>query len=99
LFVIAFSVFTFKFYFSLGHPEITLTIAGLMLIGISLLIFTYLRSIRYGYTRENLLSEKWGNVNVQAILFSQTLGGNQMPASTQADAGGEFGGGGATGSY
>jgi hypothetical protein len=28
LIVLAFSVFTFKYYFSLGHPEITLTLAG-----------------------------------------------------------------------
>ncbi len=101
LIVIAFSVFTFKYYFSLGHPEITLTLAGAILLGITLLLFNYLKTIRHGFTRENHLAEKWGNLNLQAFIVSQTLGGNQAVASEQVETGGggTFGGGGSTDNF
>lgn len=101
LIVIACSVFTFKYYFSLGHPEITLTLAGAILLGITLLLFNYLKTIRHGFTRENHLAEKWGNLNLQAFIVSQTLGGNQTVSSEQVETGGggTFGGGGSTDSF
>jgi len=100
LIVIAFSVFTFKYYFSLGHPEITLTLAGAILLGITLLLFNYLKTIRHGFTRENHLAEKWGNLNLQAFIVSQTLGGNQVAAEhVETGGGGTFGGGGSTDSF
>jgi hypothetical protein len=100
LFVIAFSVFTFKYYYGFGHPEITLTIGGALLLLITLLIMNFLKTMRSGYTRENLLTEKWGDANLHAILVSQTMGGNTGVANDQFKGdGGEFGGGGATGSF
>lgn len=98
--VIAFSAFTFKYYFSLGHPEITLTIAGIILIGIAIGVMHYLKTPRSGFTRENLLSEKWGSMNVQAFMISQTMGGNQ-PGVDQSSMPGEgnFGGGGSTNDF
>lgn len=97
LIVLAFSVFTFKYYFSLGHPEITLTTAGAVLIFIALALLNYLKIIRHGFTRENLLSEKWANVNAEAFIISQTMGGNkvEIPAGDTSGGGG-FGGGGDT---
>lgn len=100
LFVLAFSVFTFKYYFSLGHPEITLTIAGLLLLAISIILLNYLKMMRSGFTRENILTEKWGNVNAEAFIISQTMGGNQATANDSfKGGGGSFGGGGASGGY
>ena len=100
LIVIAFSAFTFKYYFSLGHPEITLTLAGIMLIGISIGIMRYLKTMRNGFTRENLLSERWGNMNAEAFLISQTMGGNQVSAEQASmPGGGNFGGGGASSDF
>lgn len=100
LIVLAFSVFTFKYYYGFNRPEITLTIAGLALLGISLSLFNYLKVIRSGYTREKLLSEKWSNMNAEAFIISQTLGGNQVKVSESFEAkGGEFGGGGSSGSF
>jgi hypothetical protein len=100
LVVIAFSVLTFKYYYGFGHPEISLTVAGAFLFGITLLLFNYLRTIRGGFTRENHLAEKWGNLNLQAFVISQTLGGNQ-PSGNQIETGGggTFGGGGSTDSF
>jgi uncharacterized membrane protein YgcG len=95
---IAFSVFTFKYYFSLGHHEITFTISGVILIGISLSLFRLLRKPKNGYTREKLMVEKWAEANPEAILISQTMGGNQVaPERGFEGKGGSFGGGGATG--
>jgi hypothetical protein len=101
LIALAFSAFTFKYYFSLGHPEITLTLAGFVLITAALAISRYLKTPRRGFTREQVLSEKWASANPEAFIISQTLGGNQVVAdeSFNSGGGGEFGGGGASGSY
>ena len=99
LIVIAASVFTFKYYFSLGHPEITLTIAGVFLLLTSIALLNYLKVIRNGVTRENLLSEKWASMNVEAFVISQTMGGNQSVDAKVQGGGGSFGGGGATGDF
>jgi len=97
LIVLAFSVFTFKYYFSLGHPEITFTSAGAVLIFMAVALLNYLKVMRHGFTRENLLSEKWANANVEAFIISQTMGGNKadIPVS-DTGGGGHFGGGGDT---
>jgi uncharacterized membrane protein YgcG len=100
LLVIAFSAFTFKYYFSLGHPEITLTLAGITLIAISIGVMRYLKIMRNGFTRDNLLSEQWGNMNIEAFLISQTMGGNQSAiAQSDMPGGGRFGGGGASSDF
>jgi hypothetical protein len=97
---IAFSAFTFKYYFSFGHPEITLTIAGAAVLGITLLILNYLKTMKRGYTRENIFSEKWSNLNVEAFVISQTMGGNTVEVQDQdLGGGGSFGGGGASDSF
>lgn len=100
LIVLAFSVFTFKYYFSLGHPEITFTIAGVILLAISITLLNYLKKQRNGFTRENILAEKWGNLNAEAFIISQTMGGNQVTVKEQfKGGGGSFGGGGSSGGY
>jgi hypothetical protein len=98
LIAIAFSVFTFKYYFSLNRPEFTLTLAGVVILGITLYLFRYLRTPKFGYTREQLLSEKWADTNAQAFIVSQTLGGNTVAEEPQGDVGGggAFSGGGST---
>lgn len=100
LLVLAFSAFTFKYYFSLGHPEITLTLAGIVLMATAIALMRYLKIMRNGFTRENILSEKWGNMNVEAFVISQTMGGNQQSLQ-QPDmpGGGTSGGGGASSDF
>ncbi len=100
LLAIALSVFTFKYYYSLGHPEITLTLAGAILLLVTVWLFNYLKIIRGGFTREKLLSEKWNNINLGAFVVSQTLGGNQPGTESQFHGGGgKFGGGGSSGEF
>lgn len=100
LLVLACSVFTFKYYHGFDNPEIILTVSGLVLLGITLILFNYLKTLRNGFTRENLLSEKWSSMNAEAFIISQTMGGNQVKVdeSFQGE-GGSFGGGGSSGSF
>jgi uncharacterized membrane protein YgcG len=99
--VLAFSVFTFKYYFSLGHHEITFTLSGAFLMIVSISLLRFLKEPRNGYTRENIFSEKWGSANVEAFLISQTMGGNKAAVEDPAfrGGGGSFGGGGASGQF
>ncbi len=97
LVALAFSVFTFKYYYSLGHTEITLTLAGAILIGVAIMLMRYLKVIRNGFTGENLLSERWADMNVEAFVISQTMGGNvAQSGSDNLGGGGDSGGGGAS---
>jgi hypothetical protein len=96
--VLAFSAFTFKYYFSLGHHEITLTVGGLIMLGTSVSLLRWLKIPKYGYTRENILNEKWANSNAQAFIVSQTLGAVKAPEVHQFG-GGESGGGGAASKF
>jgi hypothetical protein len=100
LILLAFSVFTFKYYYSLGHTEITLMIAGSVLIGVAIVLMRYLKTMRNGFTGENLLSSKWANMNLEAFVISQTMGGNQTDAiKTEMGGGGSFSGGGSSESF
>jgi uncharacterized membrane protein YgcG len=100
LIAIAFSAFTFKYYYSTGHHEITFTVSGFFLLVTSVLLLRWLKIPRNGFTRENILSEKWANSNAQAFIVSQTLGVGTRPEEEQPKfGGGESGGGGANSSF
>lgn len=102
LLALALSVVTFKYYFSLGHPMLTVTICGAGLIVIALVLFNYLRQIRSGFTREELLHDQWNSSDLTAFIASQTLGGHQMNSPKEDEVifkGGSFGGAGAGGDW
>lgn len=98
LILVALTVLTFKYYYSSGHTEITLTVAGAILLGISYYFMQLLKQPKNGFTRELLLTDKWADQNLEASIISQTLGGNEIDETFKGD-GGEFGGGGASGSF
>ena len=101
LLVVAASL-TFKNYFSLGHPEIILTVAGVIMILVAYFSIKYLKIPRNGITfqadpdEDNLL-----NSNSEALIIAQTF--SQQAQTKQSDSpqfgGGEFGGGGAGSDY
>ncbi len=102
LLTIALSIITFKYYFSLGMPVLTVTVAGAILIIVALISFNYLKQVRNGYTREKLLNNKWSSPDIMAIVASQTLGGNTNNGTTSEElqfGGGKFGGAGAGGNW
>ena len=101
LVTLAFSVFTFKYYYSFGHPEITLILSGIISILVAVLLMRYLKDSRKGFTSKNLVTSAWANLNVEAFIISQTMGGNQ-PEKVEAKemgGGGRMGGGGASTSF
>jgi len=102
LLTIALSVITLKIYFNLGQPIVTVTIAGAVLIILSLLLLNYLKQIRNGFTRDLLLNDKWNSNDLAAFVASQTLGGHSTTNSPNNDASfgdGQFGGAGAGGNW
>lgn len=98
LLLVAVSTLTFKHYFSLGHPEITLTLAGSIMIVIAYLSIKYLKTPRYGITFEEENDEdNFFKTNAEALSIAQTFTG-QAQSSEQSSTelgGGDFGGGGA----
>ena len=100
LLICALSVITFKYYFSLGKPVITLTVAGVILIAISLWLMNYLKVMRNGFTRENMINDKWLSEDMSAIIISQTLGGNKpIDIKNESFGGGRSGGAGASSTW
>lgn len=101
LMALAFSVFTFKFYYSFGYPEITLIMAGVISMLVAILLMRHLKKVRNGFTSENILSSSWANLNVEAFIISQTMGGNQPDKIdvNETGGGGRSGGGGASTSF
>lgn len=97
LITLAAAVFTFKYYFSLGHPEISLTIGGAILIVIALCCMKFLKTPKNGFTRLQLLHNPMENANLTAIISAQTLGGHAINSSLCN--GGTSGGAGASGNF
>jgi hypothetical protein len=94
LVLLAFSAFTFKYYYSLGHTEITLLVSGTILVVLAITLMRYLKAIRGGFSGENIMSRQWQVMNVEALLISQTMGGNQMGNASPGETGGGGGSGG-----
>jgi uncharacterized membrane protein YidH (DUF202 family) len=101
LVTLAFSVYTFQHYFLSDYIEIFLMIAGGLLIIATILFMRNLKEIRNGFTSENILSSSWANLNVEAFIISQTMGGNQPEKVEvkETGGGGSSGGGGASTSF
>ena len=97
------AVFTFKYYFSLGHPEITLTITGAILVGFSLLLLKLLKKGNYPFTADEVQSEKEIYDELLPLVAGQTLGVNagqeDDSSKLNPDGGGKFGGAGAGGEF
>jgi uncharacterized membrane protein YgcG len=98
---VAFSVYTFKHYFLPEHYDLFLMLSGAFLLGITVFLFRYLKQPKDGITREQILTNALANIQVEAFIISQTMGGHQQVEQSQqgGGGGGSFGGGGASGSF
>lgn len=102
LILIAAAVLTFKYYFSLGHPEITLTSAGIIMILVAYVSIKYLKTPKYGITFEEEADEdNFLKTNAEALLVAQSFsrGAVEQPEQTEGFSGGQSGGGGAGGGF
>ena len=96
LLLIAVSALTFKYYFSLGHPEVSLTIAGLMMMALAYTSIKYLVTDKNGITfRDDPNEDNFLKTNAEALVIAQSFGTHSQPTDTGVQmGGGEFGGGG-----
>jgi hypothetical protein len=95
--LIAIAVLTFKWYFSIGHPEITLTTAGLVMIILSYAGIRYLSEDRYGITfKDDPNADDFLKSNAEALLIARNFGSSATQAGDHGaeGGGGEFGGAG-----
>jgi uncharacterized membrane protein (DUF485 family) len=100
LLMIALSVITFKYYFSLGHYEITLTVAGAIMIGIAYTCIQYLKKKPTSFTyQEDTTDETPSFSNAEGLLVAQTFGPSPVGEKGFDFGNGRFGGGGAGGNY
>jgi hypothetical protein len=99
--VVAGAVLTFKYYFSLGHPEITLTFAGALMITIAYLSIRYLKTSRHGLTfTEEQDADHFLKSNAEALMIAQTFGQQHTPPSGSTEfGGGSFGGAGSSDTF
>ena len=93
-----FSIFTYRFYFSIPPVEIDLTLGGGLLIAIAGMCIHYLRTSKHGITSEPDNESK--GLNLESIIISQVI---QSKIPQQGDTfqfgGGDADGGGAGGEY
>lgn len=101
LLLIAASVITFKYYYSLGHHEITLTISGIVMIAVSAWAIRYLKTPKHDITFVEDPDEKFlEKFDAEALVIAQTFSGpHQQPNTGPEMGGGKFGGGGADGDF
>ncbi len=96
LLLIAVSAITFKYYFSLGHPEVSLTIAGIMMIVLAYASIKYLINDKNGITfKDDPNEDNFLKTNAEALVIAQSFGTHAQPIDTGVEmGGGQFGGGG-----
>lgn len=96
LLLVALSVLTFKYYYSLGHHEISLTLAGICMITVSYLTMVYLKKSASGFTSKN--DDAVLNTDLESALIAQTFSGKNNEQGFDFG-GGKSGGGGAGGNF
>ncbi|MCH8981626.1 hypothetical protein IH922_06370, partial [candidate division KSB1 bacterium] len=80
LLALAFSIFTFKYYFSVDYTEFLLTGTGIILILLAKLGTHYLKTPKYGFTIENLFKGDFDNAfNLDDMLIGKSLGTTPFP--------------------
>lgn len=98
LITLGFSIFTYKFYFSILPVEIALTVGGILLIALAGGLIHYLKTTKHGFTYQP--DDEFEGFNLEAMLMSQLV---QSKIPQQGDtfrfSDGDSGGGGAGGNY
>ncbi|MBK6523691.1 MAG: hypothetical protein IPG08_16040 [Sphingobacteriaceae bacterium] len=96
LLLIAISALTFKYYFSLGHPEVSLTFAGMVMMALAYVSIKYLVTDKKGITfKDDPNEDNFLKTNAEALVIAQSFGTHAQPTDTGVEmGGGEFGGGG-----
>ncbi len=99
LLLVAVAVFTFRFYFSLGHTQLAVTLAGAVLVAFAFFTIRYLKKGNLPFTYIQEAEEEEG-LELETLVINQTFAPAQAaPVGENAFGGGQFGGGGSGSSY
>ena len=99
LVIFALAVFTFKYYYSLGHHEITLTISGIIMVGLAWALMNYLKAGRSGFTSQREDEhDSILNTDIEALAIAEGMG-SKTPQRKFGFGDGKFGGGGSSGNF
>ncbi|SHI30923.1 hypothetical protein SAMN02745146_0475 [Hymenobacter daecheongensis DSM 21074] len=100
LLALAFSLYTLRFYRALLPPEIAATLAGAVLISLTVWAFRYLRTPRHGLSAAAEGDEnKDSLLNLESLVVAQTAHAPTPQPRGFEFGGGSSGGGGADGKY
>ena len=101
LILIAAIVFTIRNYYTFLPIEMMLFIGGLIILIVSFGLIKYLEPPKFGFTSTAPTNPNTiGNINIEALIITETFSGTQQPKSNDTNfGGGSFGGGGATGDF
>jgi uncharacterized membrane protein YgcG len=100
MFLVTFSVFTFKYYFSLSHHELTITLAGILMIVVAWYVNNLLKTPKLGLTaNKDDLENALNGSDAEALVIVETMGKNNAQEDAFKFGEGEFGGGGAGGKF
>jgi hypothetical protein len=97
--LIAATIFTVKYYYTILPAEIEMLIGGLILIAVSYALIKYLSTPKYGYTSGNTFPNKKEIITIEALVVSETFDIKPAVEGNNLYGGGSGGGGGATGEY
>jgi hypothetical protein len=97
--LIAATIFTIKYYYTMLPVEIELLIAGIILIALGYALIRYLLIPKYGFTSADLYPSKKEALNAEALIIAETFNKQATIESDGLYGGGSSGGGGATGEY
>ena len=97
--LIAATIFTVKYYYTILPVEIEMLTAGIILIAVSYALIKYLKASKYGYTSDDLYPSKKEILNVEALIIAETFNKQPNIETHGLYEGGSGGGGGATGDY
>jgi hypothetical protein len=100
LLLIAATVFTFRYYYSVAPIEQVMVTGGIIMIIVAYAVMRYLQAPRYGITDKPLDIENIeGGLQVESLVVAETF--NEVPSPDEGFrfGGGSTGGGGATGQF
>jgi hypothetical protein len=101
LITMALTGITFLDHFTIYYPEFVIGFTGLVLILIAIWLFKFLHVPKDGFTKKMLLPQRGFNTHVEAFVVAQSMpieNTSSIP-DAQGGKGGNFGGGGASGSF
>ncbi|MEO6721765.1 MAG: hypothetical protein ABIN67_15710, partial [Ferruginibacter sp.] len=100
LVLVAVIVFTVKYYYHIASIEATMSLAGIIMLGIAYALSVWLKKPTFGFTSEDLRAEETQDkLKVESLVVAQTFSPEEAVADVTTFGGGSFGGGGSSGQF